>query len=474
MMMEEYKRRIELFSLYDHTNIEKHLEKMASKGWMIESIGSTFWRYKKINPQKLRFSVVYYPKAVKENYSIEEGVIVSEDRQSFIDLCSASGWNYVLNHDKLHIFATKNETAPPIDTDAEIQIERIHKFAKSEIIYGYVFLALVSLIFSVYGGYRLWKAPVDILTDTEILFCLTPILFFFSVFNLISYLIWYKKAKSAAENGEFTDTKMIIRFEVLFWVPMYVGCGLLGVLTFIRIRYILLILGLIALGVLLYAIFRIIKTKIINSEHKEIVRIRLKRFAAVMLIFAWTGAGIGTYFAIPKPYNKIKVINEFGHSSNEKVYLDEGAPIDISKFTDTTGKTVSREKSIRDLLLIKETEWIIHTVNDGEDDGLYIKYTVTDVRFTPLLGRCKDELIYNNEIFDYKEMNISSPETEGCKFFVDDDTERKYYAFYKDNRIVSFRSGCDITEEQLLDQSVFEGWDFQNVWKMGENGPELR
>ncbi len=31
-----------------------------------------------------------------------------------------------------------------------------------------------------------------------------------------------------------------------------------------------------------------------------------------------------------------------------------------------------------------------------------------------------------------------------------------------------------ITEEQLKDQSVFEGWDFENVWIMGENGPELR
>ncbi len=31
-----------------------------------------------------------------------------------------------------------------------------------------------------------------------------------------------------------------------------------------------------------------------------------------------------------------------------------------------------------------------------------------------------------------------------------------------------------IAEEQLLDQSIFEGWDFENVWKMGENGPELR
>ena len=31
-----------------------------------------------------------------------------------------------------------------------------------------------------------------------------------------------------------------------------------------------------------------------------------------------------------------------------------------------------------------------------------------------------------------------------------------------------------ITEQQLLDQSIFEGWDFENIWIMTENGPRLR
>lgn len=31
-----------------------------------------------------------------------------------------------------------------------------------------------------------------------------------------------------------------------------------------------------------------------------------------------------------------------------------------------------------------------------------------------------------------------------------------------------------ITQAQLTDQSTFSGWDFQNVWTMGVNGPELR
>ena len=31
-----------------------------------------------------------------------------------------------------------------------------------------------------------------------------------------------------------------------------------------------------------------------------------------------------------------------------------------------------------------------------------------------------------------------------------------------------------ITKDELKDQSTFEGWDFENVWKMTANGPVLR
>ena len=31
-----------------------------------------------------------------------------------------------------------------------------------------------------------------------------------------------------------------------------------------------------------------------------------------------------------------------------------------------------------------------------------------------------------------------------------------------------------ITEAELTNQSTFEGWDFENIWEMTENGPVLR
>ena len=41
-------------------------------------------------------------------------------------------------------------------------------------------------------------------------------------------------------------------------------------------------------------------------------------------------------------------------------------------------------------------------------------------------------------------------------------------------RTVSETDVHGITEEELKEQSTFSGFDFDKVWKMGEQGPELR
>ena len=59
--MKGKKRKLELLSFYDHTGIERHLADMAQKGWMIERMSNYFWTYRKIQPQKLIFTVSYFP-----------------------------------------------------------------------------------------------------------------------------------------------------------------------------------------------------------------------------------------------------------------------------------------------------------------------------------------------------------------------------------------------------------------------------
>ena len=61
--MKTTKRRMEFFSIYNHTGIAAHLRAMAKKGWMIESITNMYWTYRKIEPKDIHFSVSYYPRA---------------------------------------------------------------------------------------------------------------------------------------------------------------------------------------------------------------------------------------------------------------------------------------------------------------------------------------------------------------------------------------------------------------------------
>ena len=61
--MKDRKRRVELYSFYDHTGMERHLERMAGKGWFLEKIENNFWHYRRLQPQKLRYFVTYFPKA---------------------------------------------------------------------------------------------------------------------------------------------------------------------------------------------------------------------------------------------------------------------------------------------------------------------------------------------------------------------------------------------------------------------------
>ena len=50
-----------LYSYLDRTAITAHLSDMAAQGWMLENIGGWSWRYRRAEPKKLRFALVFFP-----------------------------------------------------------------------------------------------------------------------------------------------------------------------------------------------------------------------------------------------------------------------------------------------------------------------------------------------------------------------------------------------------------------------------
>jgi len=59
--MRETKRQMSLYSFYDHTGIEKHLARMAERGWLLEKAGSTLWTYRRGEPGPVKYTATCFP-----------------------------------------------------------------------------------------------------------------------------------------------------------------------------------------------------------------------------------------------------------------------------------------------------------------------------------------------------------------------------------------------------------------------------
>lgn len=201
--MSTVKRVFSNFSFYDHTAIEKKLEQMAAKGWMIRKAGSLFWTYEKIQPQKLRFAVTYFPSASEFDPYPSDKQLEKES------LCAQDGWRLVLRWDAMQIFCTDREDAVPIETDPIPQVENIHRTMKKKLLTGQLFALVVILWYLYLQISQLRQDPVDYLSSTGHLFT-APVwllLLLVILLEIGTYFRWRRKAEQAAEEGIFLPVR---------------------------------------------------------------------------------------------------------------------------------------------------------------------------------------------------------------------------------------------------------------------------
>lgn len=126
--MKGKKREYNLYSFYDRTGIQKHLEVMAEQGWMLEKIGQLFWHYRRIEPKRIRFAVSYFPSASTFDPK------PSEKQETFREFCEHAGWKLAADSAQLEIYWNEDENAIPLVTDALVELETIHKSAMKTIV----------------------------------------------------------------------------------------------------------------------------------------------------------------------------------------------------------------------------------------------------------------------------------------------------------------------------------------------------
>lgn len=393
--MKEIKRRMEVFSFYDHTGLEKHLENMAAKGWLLEKANSFFWTYRKIEPKKLHFSVTYFPMAS------EFDPVLTEAQQTFVDFCEAAGWRLATTSAQMQIFYNEEEHPTPIETDAATQVDNIHRAMKRNFLPAHVVLLLVGLFQGAMAGWTFHTDPIGTLANPFGILSILPwiLVVILCLAEIITYFRWHKKAKTTAlEEGTFLSTRstrklqysvlVILGFYLILWF-VSLGGGMNRAIGILAILYMLLLILVVNL------IKRVLKKKRVSKNVNRTVTFAVCFILSFALIFVLAFVVMGMDRA---GWFDEKTAESYEHKGNMFYRHNDELPLLLK---DLTGKDPSDDvysyyaEEQSSIFLTRVDAWQSPTMDHLEEPSL--TYTLIEVKFSPVYDLCKDTLLSQYE-----------------------------------------------------------------------------
>lgn len=393
--MRKTKRRLETLSFYDRTGIERHLEKMAAKGWLIDHVGAFGWVYRRIEPKQLQFSVTYYPKAS----DFDPGP--TEDQQVYHAFSAHAGWQYVCSWAQMQIFCTDQHDAVPIETDPEIELENIHAAMVKGFLVPYGILLVIALVWSAMLVHDLWDDPIGLFSSVTNLFLAVvwPLLGLLCVVEIVAYLCWRARARKAAARGEFVDTPNTRPFQRgVFTVcaAAFIVNLLYNVTTgspVLRMVSILMVLYMLVLMAVVQGVKQLLKRKKVSRGVNRAVTIAVD----VVLAFGMMAAIVfGTLRA------------------TENGWLDTDTAVDELPLTlaelwgDELPEAAYQSRWTEDASPLA-------AVYDGKEEAYPLEqgvstpsldYTVTAVRWPALYDRCRTQLVEKKIEISYRQIDV--------------------------------------------------------------------
>ncbi len=429
------------FSFYDHTGMEKHLEKMARKGWMLEEISNTTWRYRKIEPKELHFSVSFDTRA--SEFEPEP----TEEQMIFQEFCQRSGWKLAAASGRMQIFY--NEEDPlPIQTDPEMEVRMVDKRARRMAPFYVIFLVLGFLI----GGgwcYSLVYTPIKALTTPSgVLLGLSWLcLFVYSAADLIVYYTWRRRALAAAQRGEFLPTRgchklmyvvlgMIV-LGLMYWLATERRPGMRLVTGGILLAYVVVFLS-------VNGTKRTLKRRKASAGVNRAITLSLDVILSVILV----GAVMFLF---------IRGLQSGAISVEQEI----SAPLSASDLTGVDEEkyltTVSTDMS----LFLDRKEVQCRTGFDQMTEVPWMNYTLVEIHIPILYDACLQELC-RDSVVDVafpiqKEYTCVQYETidptpwgadEVYQFSLEGELQQTYILCWQD-KLVQLKADWDLTAEQM-------------------------
>lgn len=211
--MKNVKKRWELFPFYDHSGMEKQLERMAAKGWLLEKLTNRAWVYRRAEPVKRHYAVTYYPKASAFDPEPQEGEL------TYRDYGERGGWHFVCSSAQLQVFCSEAEDPVPMETDPLSELQGIRRVAR-KLLPVYAVLSVPALLGIAFSAADAVRDPIGFLADPVKQAALLGWLLLLALcaVELCGYFSWRRKAQRAAECGAFPETRCCLPVRRLLMI----------------------------------------------------------------------------------------------------------------------------------------------------------------------------------------------------------------------------------------------------------------
>lgn len=395
-MMKNKKWEIPMFSFYDHTGMERHLEKRARQGWLLEKMSGFGWTYRRIPPQSLSYTVSFFNQ--ESLYEPEP----SEQRQTFQEFCEHAGWKLAASSPWAQVFYNDRLDPIPIETDPELELASIHRAAKKALP-AYILTILAGFWL---GGSWIWQFlldPVDLLVSPNWAatgFCF-GLLFVYMIADLIVYCHWRRKALRAAEHGEFLPTRGLHAFHYvllslallsfLYWALSMTTSGLRGFV----LAYLVLIA---ALSALTTWVRRTLQRRRVSAGANRAATLTIS-IGLSLLLFG--GLFAGMFAAVRNGWVRldgdVHTSTTYEWNGRTMVAYSDPLPLTVEDLTGKTAEGYSRHWETEGSLWLKREKGEQRSRYDVEEDLPRLEYTRYTTRFSAIYDLCLNELLRDHE-----------------------------------------------------------------------------
>lgn len=453
--MRKYKYLMAQFTFYDRTGIRKLLEEQAEKGWLLDKVTNYAWRLRRIEPRNVHYAVTYFPKAsAYDPHPLEQ-------QQELHDFCAHSGWILAGTTAQMQVFYSMEKDPVPIETDPMLELENIHRSAKKNYLPAYFMLLALAVVQIGLQISQLTISPLSYLSQDTALFnwlCQTVLLMMCSV-EIFGYFSWYRKAKRAAENGEFVETKGYRKLQ-LFLLAVTI-LALIFLLCSMSLRMALV------MGIILVMLFAVIigVTAIQSLMKRKGVPRGTNRTVTLVLAVVLSVAVTGMTFPVTAAVMELPVWEE-----NRKVrqfewnghYFDiyhDAIPLRVEDLAEVSSPDYSYEAHEQGSILLKKGEY--RQMIWGSTEYPEISYTIYETSIPAIYDLVVQEAtkpldypvggdVYGNLLYDsYIPQDAAVWGADAAYRRYEGEEPYHHFVLCYDEQIIIFRPDWELTAQQM-------------------------